>query len=132
MATYKERIEEQRIATRRYILSKFDDRCAYCGCELDMDSLNVDHVVSKQAYRRIKEDLPSNFEVDGIDNLFPACQSCNCSKCDGSVEWYRDKIHELRTSLLDLSPKVKIAMRLGYLTFSNKPIIFHFEKYQNG
>lgn len=32
-------------ATRLEVLNKYDNHCAYCGCELTYEQLNVDHKI---------------------------------------------------------------------------------------
>jgi len=53
-------------------LSKHDHSCAYCG---STGRLEADHVVPL-----------SKGGTDSIDNIVPACKSCNCSKGGMSVE----------------------------------------------
>jgi 5-methylcytosine-specific restriction endonuclease McrA len=51
---------------RALIQSKFGNRCAYCGRELDYREVILDHVVPKCKGGTKDE-----------ENLYPACRSCN-------------------------------------------------------
>lgn len=44
-------------------------QCAYCSCELDEETFTVDHKVPV-----------SKGGTDDLENLVPACRSCNSSK----------------------------------------------------
>ena len=50
-------------------LEEYNYRCAYCGCELDTDIITIDHVIP------ISRGGPNY-----IENLVPACRSCNSKK----------------------------------------------------
>lgn len=57
----------------------FNNQCAYCG--ETVDSLTQDHVIP----------LSKGGEYT-INNIVPACRSCNSSKCDRDLlEWYTPK-----------------------------------------
>ena len=40
-------------ATRLEVLNKYDNHCAYCGCELTYEQLNVDHKIDSAILCRI-------------------------------------------------------------------------------
>ena len=58
----------------------FDGRCAYCGCSLDYNEMDIDHVVPV-----------TNGGLDELDNLLPACHDCNHSKGGLTVEEFRSQ-----------------------------------------
>ena len=49
--------------------------CFYCGCDLDSETATADHMVPL-----------SRGGANGIENIAPACQSCNSKKHDKTVE----------------------------------------------
>ena len=50
-------------------LEEYNYRCAYCGCKLNSDTITVDHQIPL-----------IRGGTNYIDNLVPACQSCNSKK----------------------------------------------------
>ena len=50
-------------------LNEYNYRCAYCGIELSLDTITIDHVIP----------LISG-GTNYIENLVPSCIHCNCSK----------------------------------------------------
>jgi 5-methylcytosine-specific restriction endonuclease McrA len=52
---------------RRQVYDKFNGHCAYCGCMIQYNEMQVDHFA------------PVHFFGDNIkeENLMPACQACN-------------------------------------------------------
>ena len=44
-------------------------RCAYCGCRLEYKDMQVDHVKPLNGW--------SEEGADTLDNMLPACRSCN-------------------------------------------------------
>lgn len=53
--------------------------CHYCGVELHLNELTLDHVKSRSRHPELRFDL---------SNLVPACISCNVTK--GSGDWKED------------------------------------------
>lgn len=54
-------------STRKEIFKKYNGKCAYCGCELNIDSFQIDHIIPKR-----RGDM--NFigrGSDKVDNLNP-------------------------------------------------------------
>lgn len=60
------------------VVNKTNNRCAYCGVELNENNFTIDHIVA-----RIKGGNNS------LSNLFAACKSCNSAKQSKSLEWFR-------------------------------------------
>lgn len=65
---------------RRGLYHAFDGRCAYCGCSLDYNEMEIAHVVPV-----------TNGGLDELDNLLPACHDCNHSKGGLTVEEFRSQ-----------------------------------------
>lgn len=69
---------------REVVLSKYDGHCAYCGKELDLKSLRVDHLVPFY-----------NGGEDTLDNYMPACYMCNFYKSTLRLEEFREQMSSL-------------------------------------
>lgn len=65
---------------RRDLYHAFDGRCAYCGCSIDYDEMEVDHVVPV-----------INGGRDELNKLLPACHDCNRNKGGLTVEEFRSQ-----------------------------------------
>ena len=108
--------------TRQKVYDKYNGHCAYCGCELDFKSMQVDHIDS--VYRAEYEGR----EVDNsIDNLMPACRQCNFYKGAATVDEFRRKIIHLETTCLVSFP-VRLAVKYGILKTNEWDMKFYFEK----
>lgn len=57
------------------ICAKTDYKCAYCGCELTMGNLSVDHIKPR-----------SKGGTNKTDNLILACNRCNSKKSDNIIK----------------------------------------------
>lgn len=68
---------------REKVFEKTQGKCVYCGCDIDFKKFHIEHKKPKKILKR---------DYDNIDNLFPACQDCNLSKGDLSVEEFREKL----------------------------------------
>jgi 5-methylcytosine-specific restriction endonuclease McrA len=69
---------------REIVFNKFDGKCAYCGCKIEIENYHIDHFV------------PTALKGDSsIDNLNPACSDCNLSKHSLSIEEFRTKLENL-------------------------------------
>ena len=72
---------------RKQIYNKYNGHCAYCGCMIQYDEMQVDHFA------------PVHFFGDNIkdDNLMPACQACNKYKSSKTITVFRKTLKEALT-----------------------------------
>ena len=63
---------------REKVYDKYEGHCAYCGIEISIKDMQVDHLIPKK-------DLGN----DNIDNLMPSCKICNHYKRAWSLEYFR-------------------------------------------
>lgn len=129
---------------RAELRMKFGGRCAYCGCELPEKGWHADHV--EAAFRKLEfGERQSNGtrravatgefwrpENDAIENLFPACAPCNLFKATFSVELFREEITRQAERARAYSVNFRTAERFGLVEVVEKPVVFWFEKYQEG
>lgn len=109
--------------TRQIVFDKYVGKCAYCGCELTLKTMQVDHIQSKRhhEYFDIKED------VDRIDNLTPACRQCNFYKSDGTLE-------QFRTNLMTIEERLnkvfifRLALKFGIVELKKFSGKFYYEE----
>lgn len=97
-----------------------DGHCAYCGCELRYEDMQVDHVIALNGWSRQGSDT--------LDNMLPACRSCNHYKSTMSLETFREMVENMPTALMRDSVTYRNAVRFGLVTPNPKPVKFYFEQ----
>lgn len=105
---------------RQKVWEKYNGRCAYCGKEIALKDMQVDHIKPK----RCGGD-------DCIDNLNPSCRLCNHYKRADSVNNFRNWklngiVDRLRKNYI-----FKVAERYGMVEVKNWDKKFYFENYEN-
>lgn len=109
---------------RTQIWNMCNHRCAYCGCDISFKEMQVDHVIPLGADK--------NMEYDTIDNMLPACRSCNHYKSTLSLEAFRKRIGNMHNVLMRDNVTYKNAIRFGVIKPVKKPIIFYIDILNNG
>ncbi len=113
MTKRKKLTYEQRIT----VYNKFSGHCAYCGCEIEINDMQADHVKPLELGG-----------ADDMDNLYPACRSCNHYKHTLTVEKFRAALERMPNVLMRDSVTYKIAVRFGIIKIANPKVVFLFEK----
>jgi 5-methylcytosine-specific restriction endonuclease McrA len=115
---------------REEVYNKCDGHCGYCGKEITIKQMQVDHI--KPLYRN---DKVTTLEVWGVErgtndfeNLLPSCSRCNKWKSTYSVENFRDIVQKSIDRLDRDTPNFRLAKDYGLLTVTDKKVIFYFEK----
>lgn len=115
------------------VFNKYNGKCAYCGTELDISKMQVDHI--NPIYRGSTDtDLKRYGVIRGtneLENLNPSCKSCNASKSTYTLEAWRKEI-SLKTSRLKRdSSTFRILLRYGIVDVICEEVLFYFEKHKN-
>ena len=108
---------------REQVYNKYNGHCAYCGCELEIKDMQVDHVLSVARAKWIKDEL----DLNNIDNLMPSCRSCNYYKDTCSIETFRKNL----STLMERVRKqyiFRLAEKYGMVQEMNWDGKFYFEK----
>lgn len=95
-------------ATRLKVYEKYNGRCAYCGCKLELKDMQVDHIQSVYWYDGAND----------IENYNPACRMCNFYKSTRTVEDFKKALGKLLSRLekvfiFSISCKVRIDSKDG-------------------
>lgn len=69
---------------------------------------------------------------DTMDNMRPACRSCNHYKHTLTVEQFRQEIGKAPNRLMRYDTTYRLAVRFGLLELSRKPVTFYFERKEGG
>jgi 5-methylcytosine-specific restriction endonuclease McrA len=105
---------------REKVISKYAGRCAYCG---DRSSkIIIDHIFP---YRRKHQ---FDGDINSIDNLNPACPSCNNFKMAWTIEEFRDELSKQVDRGLRQNVNFRLAMRFGLVKQVEYGVVFYFEK----
>lgn len=130
-------------AKREQIKAKSGGVCWYCGNPLPKKGWHVDHVMP---VIRETAEVPRNerkkhevFEVkktgkvafpdrECMDNMVPACASCNLFKSVLSVEEFRYELEKQIERGRKNSVNFRTAERFGLIKIIHKPVVFWFEK----
>ena len=97
---------------RRKIYDKFGGNCAYCGCEIEIKDMQIDHIIPKKSFLtrvKNKRNVPdflyhlTEIDMNHEDNLFPSCRVCNHWKDTYDIESFRKEIECHRCSARNCS-----------------------------
>lgn len=103
--------------TREAVYSKCGGHCAYCGCEISIKEMQIDHL--EPFY---------NGGNDEIDNLLPSCRQCNFYKSTLSLEVYREYLKGMVDRLLKDSFIARMALKYGMISINKWDCKFYFER----
>lgn len=106
---------------RERIHAKYDGRCAYCGDEITVKQMHVDHI---EPMRR--GDPGDKTHLDVFENKNPSCRSCNYYKSTYSLEQFRERMDLMIQNLLRQST-VKVLLRYDKVQFTTGPVKFYYE-----
>lgn len=108
---------------REEVYKKYNGHCAYCGCELEMKDMQVDHIKSKLVSRTKGEEVDNS-----IDNLNPSCRQCNYYKGGSGIEGFRKKIKSQLSHTCQSTFQTRLAMKYGMIMYKDWDGLFYFEK----
>lgn len=119
------------------IHNKFNGHCAYCGDEIELKDMQIDHIIPKRNFKQSiikKWNVPLFLyhltleDLNHNDNLFPACRVCNNWKSTLDLELFRFELSMQIERLNERSSNYRIAKKYGLVIETKKPIHFYFEK----
>lgn len=117
---------------RETVLNKYGGKCAYCGNELNLSNLTIDHI--QPLMRRMSEtDLWRAGRESGkneMANYNPCCSSCNSSKSTWSIEDWRKRIQQKTEMLLRDSSTFRQLVKFEIVEIKDTPVMFYFESFK--
>lgn len=113
-------------STRLKVYEKYNGHCAYCGCELALKEMQVDHLLPIERFQKSYQ--KKGVDIDTILYYMPACKSCNHYKSDSTLDDFRKRLEKQVDVLMRDNATFRIAVRYGSVIPNPKPIIFYFEK----
>ena len=122
-------------AMRQQVYDKYQGHCAYCGKEIKMSEMQVDHIVpiahSVYGPREQAEKVMKMFEddsINGIDNLMPACRACNFYKGINNIDGLRRRIQQELEHTCRSTFQTRLAMQYGMIEYKPWDGKFYFER----
>ena len=110
--------------TRDLVKSKYNNKCAYCGCELKK-GWHVDHL--EPIVRNWLNGTCEKPENENLENYNPSCASCNIQKNSYTLEQFRENIKQFVNSLNQYSTQYKFAKKYGLVKETEIEVKFYFE-----
>lgn len=110
---------------RKKVYAICGGRCAYCGAQITLDDMQVDHVIPmsfSECYQ------VQGFDLDTMDNYLPACRICNHYKSTLTIEKFRYSIERLPYALERDSSAFRRALRFGLVWNIGRKVQFYFEE----
>ena len=109
---------------REIVYAKYKGHCAYCGCELEMKDMQIDHIMPKC---RNYEKWAKEIGTDDIDNLNPSCRMCNYYKRMDSLEGFRERLTDMLMRNVRRPFDYRLALKYGLVKEDVKRVKFYFE-----
>lgn len=113
---------------RLQIWEKYNHHCAYCGCDLKYEEMQVDHIES--VYISSMKNQCKDTQNDEIDNLMPSCRMCNYYKSVGGIGSFRRNLQETLMRNVRRPFDYRLAVKYGLVVEEVKPIKFYFEQFK--
>jgi hypothetical protein len=101
------------------IWKKYGGRCAYCGNEIELKDMQIDHVHPK-----------ANGGGDEEVNLMPSCRACNFYKGTFSLSDFKQQLSTI-SERIKKPFIVRLAMKYGMIQFKPFSGRFYFEEADN-
>ena len=105
------------VIDRQAVWRKYGGHCAYCGREISLKDMQVDHKIPK-----------SNGGSDDFSNLMPSCRICNHYKRAESLETFRKWISTIPQKLGERQYIYKVGMAYGFYDDKPREVKFYFER----
>jgi len=106
---------------RKKIHNKFNSHCAYCGREITIRQMQIDHY-----WPQFLANFQPGEDNNREENLMPSCAKCNNHKHGMRPEIWRKEL-QLQVTRLRKNTQFDRALRFGQLEITEKPIVFYFE-----
>ena len=112
-------------AERLIVYSKTDGHCAYCGEAIELKAMQADHVSPMEFDGLIER---NGYDPNHIDNILPACRSCNYIKSSMFLEKFRLRVSEWPNVLMRDNVTYRNAVRFKIVIPHPHPVRFYFEQ----
>lgn len=115
---------------RQEVYDKCNGRCAYCGNEITIKQMQVDH--KEPLFRNHTDEQLKWYKrergTDDMDNLLPSCARCNKWKDTFTLEKFREIVQTSIDRLERDTPNFRLARDYGLIEVKQIPVVFYFER----
>jgi len=105
---------------RMAVLEKYGNKCAYCGNDITLKTMQVDHIWPQRLGYK-----PDN----SFENLNPSCRSCNHYKRAETLHHYRTLMQTIQDRLIKIYI-FRVALNYGIIIIKPFDGKFWFEKWK--
>jgi len=114
---------------RNQVYDKFNGHCAYCGKQIKLKDMQIDHIIP--LYRGWADLYLERYNLtrgtNDLPNLNPSCRVCNKWKSTFTIEAFRLEI-QAQTERLNLrSSNYRMAKMYGLISETKSEVKFYFE-----
>ena len=114
---------------RLKVYEKYYGHCAYCGDEITIKQMQVDHLIP--IWRDVPDLSLERMNVirgeDNFSNWMPSCRYCNNYKHSHDLETFRSELFMQLERANKTSSNYRMAKRYKQVIETPKIIIFYFE-----
>lgn len=111
--------------TKKIVYEKCNGHCAYCGVEISISEMQIDHVIPVKFAEVYKEHQGT--DLNAIENLMPSCRSCNSYKSSLTLEKFRQAIERWPEVLQRDNVTYRNAVRFGMIEPKPHKVSFYYE-----
>lgn len=115
---------------REEVYNKCGGHCAYCGNEITIKQMQVDH--KEPLFRNHTDEQLEWYKrergTDNMENLLPSCARCNRWKSTFKLEEFRKIVRTSIERLKRDTPNYNLAKDFGLISENNVEVVFYFEK----
>jgi hypothetical protein len=112
---------------RETVRAMFDGHCAYCGLELGA-RWHADHIEPVLRNSFFNNRGPARPQNHRLENMFPACATCNISKGQMTLEVWRGWLSGHVASLNKYNTPYRLAKAYGLIRETGAEVVFYFER----
>ena len=115
---------------RQEVYNKCDGHCAYCGKDITLKQMQVDH--KEPLFRNCTDKELEWYKrtrgTDEMDNLLPSCARCNRWKSTYTIEEFREEISLQIQRLNNYSSNYRMVKDYNLIQETNNTVVFYYEK----
>lgn len=109
---------------RENLWLQYNRRCAYCGEEIELKDMQIDHISSVY----VNELYKTGMDVNQEENLLPACRMCNYYKQTNTIDGFRNNLTNMLMRNVRRPFDYRLAVKYGLVQETGKENIkFYFE-----
>lgn len=113
---------------RDRVNKKYDGHCAYCGQQINIKKMQIDHIIPKRHFDYFARKDNLEYKVDDFINLNPSCRACNSFKTFWTLEEFREELEQQVNRGRQRSVNFRMAEKFGLIKVIKNTIMFYFEK----